>query len=139
MTLAKAIRIAAVGFEGKVDKGGVPYICHCLWVMDRMHTVDEKIVAVLHDAIEDQIISVRELREEGFSESIIDDLKLLTHDKMVPYMSYIRTLSNSPRARKVKMADLQHNSDITRIKGLRKVDFERMEKYHTAYMYLLDK
>ena len=140
--LGKAIRIASTIFEPITDRGGHPYILHCLRVMDNLHTDDEelKCIAILHDVPEDDPrgaeVVLRELRLLGFSERIIKALDLLTHRKDVPYDEYIKAISFNEDARLVKLADLRDNSDITRLKGLRKKDLERMEKYHRSFIYL---
>jgi (p)ppGpp synthase/HD superfamily hydrolase len=136
MDLARAISIAAVGFEKVKDKGGNPYILHCLRVMNQMDTEEEKIVAILHDTIEDGVCTLEDLIKEKFSQNVIYALILLTHKKEVPYDEYIKAISTDPLATKVKKADLKDNSDITRLKGLTKKDFDRMEKYHRSYVYL---
>lgn len=138
--LAQAIAIAATAFEDKFDKGGQPYILHCLFVMNQIPSDDHELmsIAVLHDVVEDTIYTLTDLRELGFSERIIDGVKALTHIEGVPYMDYIKIISLNPDAVLVKMADLQHNSDIMRMKGLHKKDFDRLEKYHTAMAYLKD-
>ena len=140
--LGKAIRIASTIFEPITDRGGHPYILHCLRVMDNLHTDDEelKCIAILHDVPEDDPrgaeVVLRELRLLGFSERVIKALDLLTHRKDIPYDEYIKALSFNEDARLVKLADLRDNSDITRLKGLRKKDLERMEKYHRSFIYL---
>ncbi len=136
--LGKAIALAAKVFENSKDKGGQPYILHCLKVMDNLHTDDEdlKIIAVLHDIIEDTKITAEELYSMGFSYRIILALNLLTHRKEVSYDDYIKAISFNIDATKVKLADLKDNSDITRLKGLSKKDFDRMEKYHRSFIYL---
>ena len=136
--LALAIAIAAEGFKDKTDKAGEPYILHCLRVMNDLHTRDEELqaIAVLHDCVEDGVCSLSNLRDYGFSTRVIFGVNLLTHDKSVSYMDYIKALSSWEDARLVKMADLRDNSKITRLKGLTKKDFDRIEKYHTAYTYL---
>ena len=138
--LAQAIAITATAFEDKCDKGGQPYILHCLFVMNQMSANDHELmaIAVLHDVVEDTSYTLTDLRELGFPERVIDGVKALTHLDDVPYMNYIKSISLNTDARLVKMADLQHNSDIMRMKGLRKKDFERLEKYHTAMAYLKD-
>ena len=78
------------------------------------------------------------MAEEGFSQEVIVILQLLTHRKETEYMEYIKALSVHPIAKEIKKRDLDHNSKITRMKGLRKKDFERLEKYHLAYTYLND-
>lgn len=136
--LGKAIALASKAFENKTDKGGQPYILHCLRVMNNLHTDDEelKIIAVLHDVPEDTKIGIVELQDLGFSIRVIKALDLLTHDPNTPYDDYIKAISFNDDATKVKLADLKDNSDITRLKGLSKKDFDRMEKYHRSYIYL---
>ena len=138
--LGKAIAIASKAFENKVDKGNQPYILHCLHVMDRVKKLgeDAMIAAVLHDLVEDTEWTTTELSEQGFSHQIISVIGLLTHKPDQEYMAYIEELSISPTARAIKMADLRHNSDIHRMKGLRDKDFDRLKKYHEAYAYLRD-
>lgn len=136
MSLARAISIAAVGFEDKFDKAGRPYILHCLRVMDKMETDEEKIVAILHDTIEDGVCTMKYLIEQHFSQNVIYALILLTHTKEDTYDEYIKKIATDALATKVKLADLKDNSDITRLKGLTKKDFDRMEKYHRSYVYL---
>jgi (p)ppGpp synthase/HD superfamily hydrolase len=137
--LSKAIAIAANGFLNKTDKAGEPYIMHCIRVMHRLHTDDNelKIIAILHDCVEDGVCSVEDLVNDGFSNRVIRAVSLLTHNKQhMSYMDYIKLLSCNSDARRVKLSDLKDNSDITRLKGLTKKDFDRMEKYHIAYTYL---
>jgi (p)ppGpp synthase/HD superfamily hydrolase len=140
--LGTAIAIAAQAFKGKVDKGGKPYILHCLHVMNKMkYENDEElmIIAVLHDLVEDTPYTFTDLEIMGFSTRVINNLVLLTHKKGVSYEDYIFQIkSNSECAVKVKLQDLRHNSDITRMKGLRDKDFKRIEKYHKAYSYLMN-
>jgi len=140
--LGKAIALAAQSFEHVKDKGGQPYILHCLRVMDNLHTDDEelKIIAVLHDWVEDMFKDNPErglaLLREQYSERVVRALDLLTHRKEVPYDDYIKAISFNADATKVKLADLKDNSDITRLKELSKKDFDRMEKYHRSFIYL---
>lgn len=136
--LGLAISIAAQAFENKTDKGGNAYMLHCLWVMNKVRHLGEEamITAVLHDLVEDTAWTLADLTKAGFSEDVIGDLFLLTHKKETPYMEYIKAISVSPVATEIKKADLEHNSCITRLKGLRKKDHDRMEKYSIAFMYL---
>jgi hypothetical protein len=140
-TLGKAIAIAAKAFENKTDKGGKPYILHCLYVMHKVKHLGETamICAVLHDLVEDcseDGYTLPYLEKEGFSFGVRYILSLLTHEPLMDYMDYIRKLSEEPIARAIKMADLEHNSKLTRIKDVRKKDFDRMEKYILAFKYL---
>jgi len=136
--LDKAIRMAAEAFEGKFDKGGHPYILHCLHVMNAVDPTDHElmIIAVLHDLIEDTPATPYILTNLGFSPRVVSALTLLTHEKGVEYMDYIRAIAMNEDAVVVKRADLRHNSDIMRMKGLRGKDFKRLDKYFTAYEYL---
>lgn len=137
--LALAIALVANGFKDIFDKAGEPYILHCLRVMNnpRLNTVAKKIVGVLHDGPEDGIITIEELRAHKFPEYIIEALVLLDYKNSdLSYQGYIKRLSFNEIAKDVKLSDLEDNSQITRLKGLTKQDFERMEKYHIAYTYL---
>jgi (p)ppGpp synthase/HD superfamily hydrolase len=136
--LGKAIAIAAEAFKDKRDKSGNPYILHCLWVMDGVKHLGEDVMiaAILHDLIEDTEWTFAQLTSEGFNDKIIGILHLLTHNKETPYDEYIKAISVSKEATEIKKKDLEHNSNITRLKGLRKKDMDRIEKYHRAYIYL---
>lgn len=138
--LTRAIAIAAEAFKDRKDSGGKPYILHCLEVMNNVPDED-KVPAVLHDFIEDSFENtedgIRLLRYKYFSEEDIKVIDLLTHRKEDDYNSvYIKKIATCPRAIRIKLRDLEHNSQITRLKGLTKKDFDRMEKYHIAYTYL---
>lgn len=135
--LGLAISIAAKAFKDKSDKAGEPYILHCLRVMDKQTNTTRKIIGILHDLIEDTTWTFEDLKSKGFGTSVIEALKLLTHDPTdKTYEEYIRDISKNDDARAVKLADLEDNSNITRLKGLTKADFARIEKYHYAYTYL---
>lgn len=138
LLLAKAIAIVSVAFEKKLDKGGNPYTLHCLNVMNQMPHTDYELmsIAVLHDLVEDTYWTLQMLREEGFSERVVNAVACLTHDPNVSYDDYIKIISTNQDARLVKLADLRHNSDVTRLKGLKKSDMERLEKYCRSYTYL---
>lgn len=136
--LDKAIAIASEAFAGKHDKGGVPYIMHCLHVMRGVKHLGEEamIAAVLHDLIEDTKWTAEKLIAEGFNEHTVVIISLLTHRKGEPYMDYVKRVSVNHIARAIKMCDLRHNSDIHRMKGLEEKDIERLIKYHKAYAFL---
>ena len=139
--LTIAIKIAATAFEKDFDKGGVPYIMHLLYVMYKVKHLGElaMICAILHDLIEDKEKSgynFEYLKIQGFSEEVILILQLLTHRPNTSYMDYIKALSVHPIAKAIKRADLEHNTKVSRLKGLRKKDFDRLEKYSIAYQYL---
>lgn len=137
--LGKAIAIASHAFRDKKDKGGHPYILHCLRVWQGVRNEDEDVqcAAVLHDIVEDcEEWTFELLSKEGFSIKTINTLYYLTHAKDVSYEDYIKKIAFNEDATKIKLADLKDNSDITRIKGLTKKDFDRLEKYHKSFVYL---
>ena len=108
-----ALKIATEAHKGQVDKAGVPYINHPLTVASLVDTEEEKIVALLHDTIEDTNITEQDLIDYGFPNEIVEAVKLLTHNKNVPYMDYVAKIKDNELARKVKIADLTHNSDLS--------------------------
>ena len=139
MDLGTAINIASNAHLGQLDRGGNPYILHPLWVMHKLRHLGTKymIVAVLHDVVEDTDVTYEDLKPHGFNFEIIEALKLLDHsDTSVPYEEYIEKLATNCIAREVKLRDLEHNSKITRLKGLKQKDFDRLVKYQKAYAYL---
>lgn len=128
----KALQIAYEAHKDQVDKSGVPYIFHPYEVASHMDTEESVCVALLHDVVEDTALTFEDIRKEGFSEEILQALQLLTHDKGVPYMDYIAKIKTSPLARKVKLADLRHNSDWSRLDVIDGASLKRREKYQKA-------
>ncbi|MCE6978140.1 HD domain-containing protein [Pseudomonas frederiksbergensis] len=131
-TLERAIAIAAAAHEGQVDKGGAPYILHPLKVMLRVNTLEERIVAVLHDVVEDCGISFDDLRREGFSETVLMAIASVTKVPGESYEEFIERAAQNPIGRVVKLADLEENSDLSRIAQPSWEDLERVEKYRRA-------
>jgi (p)ppGpp synthase/HD superfamily hydrolase len=131
-TLERAIAIAAMAHAGQVDKGGAPYILHPLKVMMRMNTLEERIVAVLHDVVEDCGISLDDLRKEGFSEEVLSAIESVTKVPGESYEDFVERAALNPIGRLVKLADLEENSDLSRIASPSWEDLERIEKYRRA-------
>ena len=131
-TLERAIAIAAAAHEGQVDKGGAPYILHPLRVMLRVNTLEERIVAVLHDVVEDCGISFDDLRNEGFSETVLMAIASVTKVPGESYEEFVERAAQNPIGRVVKLADLEENSDLSRIAQPSWEDLERVEKYRRA-------
>ena len=131
----KAIKIAFDAHMGQFDKSGVPYILHPIHLAEQMETEEECIVALLHDTVEDTDVTFEQLEKE-FSKTVIDALKLLTHEKTVEYMEYVKKIKDNPIARSVKLADLHHNSDVTRLVEVKSKDINRIEKYKKAINFL---
>ena len=142
--LARSISVAASAFEDKLDAGGSPYVLHLIYVMNAVRHLGEKAMcaAVLHDYIEDispcYIDAGDELRAKGVDDStVIANIYTLTHKEDEDYDTYIKRIACSNEVCvSIKLADLEHNSNITRMKGLTKKDFDRLEKYCRAYEYL---
>ena len=130
--LDRAIELAKQHHEGQTDKAGNPYIEHPLRVMNQVESEEEKIVAVLHDIVEDTDISLDDLRNEGFSEEVVSAVECLTKQDGENYDSYIERISFNPLAVKIKLADLEDNRDLTRLPEVTDKDLERIEKYDKA-------
>lgn len=135
--LDKAIQLAANKFVSVFDKGGNPYILHCLYVMNQVSPDKDLMIAVvLHDIVEDTDVTIKDLYNYGYESNVIEIILLLTKKKEESYQTYIERIATHPGAARIKLADLRHNSDITRLKGLTKKDFDRLKKYAEAYTYL---
>jgi len=134
----KAMKIAFAAHEGQKDKSGLPYINHPLHVAEQMNDEDTCVVALLHDVAEDSDITIEELEKEGFTEAQIEAVRLMTHNKNVPYLDYVKNLSTNRIAKTVKLADIEHNSDLTRLSNADEDDISRnRDKYEAAYKILM--
>lgn len=129
--IAAARLIARLAHKGQTDKAGAPYFTHPEYVAGLVDSEEEKIVAYLHDTVEDTDVTPEEIRDV-FGDRIADALALLTHDPKVPYFDYVREIKKDPLARAVKLADLTHNSLISRIPQPTEADYRRLEKYAKA-------
>lgn len=137
--LDAAIALASSKFVGVFDKSGEPYILHCLQVMQNVkkyNDVELQIAAVLHDIVEDTDITFQDLEDLGYSPRVIKIVKHITREDNISYDDEIARICNDQDSIKVKMADLEHNSSILRLKGIRQKDLERIQKYHKAYFIL---
>ena len=129
--IKRARNIAKRAHAEQKDKGGNPYIEHIRAVVEGVDAPLEKVVAYLHDTVEDADVTFEELETE-FPEEVIAPLKLLTHQKNVPYMDYVKKIKYNEIARKVKLSDLHNNMDISRIPSPTEKDLWRIEKYKKA-------
>lgn len=134
--LLRAFFIAARAHKGQRDKGGKPYIFHPLNVSLNGKGKDEKIVALLHDVIEDTDYTIDDLK--FLTEDQREALLLLTHDKDKPYMTYIEAIKKNKIASRVKLADLDQNMKLKRLKTVTEKDLERLEKYKRAKDLLME-
>lgn len=128
----RAMRLAYQAHHGQIDKTGLPYIHHVLHVAEQMPDEYTAIAALLHDTIEDTDITLADLVREGFPSEALNAVRILTHDTSVPYLDYIRSLRSNQIAVTVKLADLAHNSDLSRLDTVTSADRERAEKYQKA-------
>lgn len=123
--------------SGQVDKAGVDYFQHPLCVSEKVHEPIEKVVALLHDVVEDTPVSVGEIRKM-FGDVVGDAIQCLTHKKSEDYMDYIKRVGENKIATKVKMADISHNMDLSRLKVIDEKAIQRVNKYVEAMAYLKD-
>ena len=138
-TLEKALQIAAAAHAGQTDKRGLPYILHPLDVMRGVDSDEARIVAVLHDVVEDTPVTLDDLRAAGFSEAVLAAVALVTHAAGESYADYVVRLEPNPVARAVKLADLRDNTRIDRnvLRPNRlEADADRWLKYALTYQYL---
>lgn len=127
----KAMKLAYTLHHGQVDKSGVPYIFHPIAVAEPMNTEEEVIVALLHDAIEDCGITKAEIAA-SFSDGIADAVEAITKIEGEAYDDYVARVKANEIARKVKISDLTHNMNLTRLDTITEEDRKRVEKYkHT--------
>lgn len=140
--LYKTLELVIRLFDDKTDKGGLPYLNHLFKVYAGVNEYNEKIIALLHDVIEDTDVTMEDLKEFGYPIEIVEALTYLTKNKGEYYPDYIDRIisSNNIHAMNVKLADLTHDIDINRIKEPSINDYERVSKrYVPAYNRILNK
>ena len=120
---------------GQVDKAGEPYYLHPLAVADGVDTEDCKIVALLHDTLEDTSLQYETVLNL-FGREVADAVLAMTHWEGEPYFDYVRRVKENPIARKVKLLDLRHNMDLRRLNHVTETDLARVEKYKKAVRIL---
>ncbi|TNV67853.1 HD domain-containing protein [Trichococcus shcherbakoviae] len=133
-----AFEIAKEAHAGQTDKAGLDYILHPLQVAAEMTTDEEKAVALLHDIIEDTDVTASELLARGLPDNVVEAVEALTKKHNQNYAAYLAGVKKNRLARAVKLADLKHNSDLTRLEKITQKDRDRAEKYRKAIEYLSD-
>ena len=128
----KALQICFEAHKDQVDKSDLPYIHHPLHLAEQMTDEVTTIVALLHDVLEDSPITMDQLAEEGFPAEALEAIALMTHGDDVDYMDYVKKIKQNPIAKAVKLADLAHNSDTTRLDVVTAKDLERVDTYNQA-------
>ena len=132
----KALKLCFEAHKEQSDKSGIPYVFHPFHLAEQMQDEESTIVALLHDVIEDTDYTLDDLRKVGFDDSVLAAITLMTHEDGVPYMDYVEKIKTNPIARTVKLADLRHNSDMTRLEVVTPRDQERAVKYLAAIRLL---
>lgn len=135
-TLDTAVIIAAQAHQGQKDRYGVNYILHPLRVMLRFESETEMIVAILHDVIEKTEWTLEKLREQGFNDTVLKAVNLLTRQDEQPYMEYIEKLKGNRIARRVKIADIEDNMNPRRMDTLSDENLEKLARLHKAWIIL---
>lgn len=137
--LDTALAIAVEAHRGQVDKAGQPYILHPLRVMARLSTPEERLVAVLHDVVEDSPTTLDDLRAAGFDEAVVRAVDFLTRRDEETYEAFIERVNGDALARRVKLADLEDNMTLTRLRELDERAVERLGRYMRAYRRLSER
>ncbi len=132
-TLEDAIMLAVISHQGQKEKNGSPYILHPIRVMGRVRTETEKMVAILHDVVEDTGVTLEDLREKGFPSEVIAGVDAVSRRPSESYEAFIERLKPNPIARRVKIADIEDNMDIRRLDVLNERDLERSKRYREAW------
>ena len=134
--LSKAIYIAANAHSCQFDKGGNPYILHCLTVMQGLDSDDEELqcIAVLHDTLEDTWITADYLRAQGFPNTVVNAVIMLTKVQGQSSKDYLECVMQTKETMLVKLADLAHNMDLSRLDKISEKDIKRNQKYSDTYM-----
>ena len=128
----KAMKICFEAHKDQVDKNDMPYVFHPFHLAEQMDDEYSVTTALLHDVVEDTDITFEYLQSVEIPNKVIDALRLLTHDDAVPYLDYVKNIKHNSIARKVKLADLIHNSDLSRLDTVTDKDLQRVDKYNKA-------
>ena len=132
----KALLLSFNAHKDQVDKGGLPYVYHPFHLAEQIDTEEAATAALLHDVVEDTDYTIEDIIAMGFPKSVTDALALMTHDDTTPYMDYVAKIKSNPIAKAVKLADLRHNSDTSRLDIIDEKVLRRVQKYHVAITLL---
>lgn len=131
-----ALKLCFEAHKEQVDKSGMPYVFHPFHLAEQMETEETTVVALLHDLVEDTDYTIEDLTSMGFGKNITDAIALMTHADGVEYMDYVSAIKENPIAKAVKLADLRHNSDLTRLDVVDEKALIRRDKYLKAIAIL---
>ena len=132
----KAMKLCFDAHKEQVDKTGIPYVFHPIHLAEQMTTEETTVVALLHDLLEDTDYTAEDLAELGFSKAVINAVSLMTHAEGVDYFDSVAAIKKNTIARAVKLADLRHNSDLSRLDTVDEKALRRREKYQKALKLL---
>jgi len=132
----KAMKLCFEAHKDQKDRTGLPYVFHPFHLAEQMKDEYSTAAALLHDVVEDTDTTFEDLQKEGIPEKVIEALRLLTHSPEVPYMEYVAKTASDPIAAAVKLADLNHNSDMSRLDNITDKDIQRHKKYLDAISLL---
>ena len=135
----KAMKLCYQAHRYQTDKSGIPYVFHPIHLAEQMEDEATTVTALLHDVVEDTAYTIKDLEALGFAPEVLEALALLTHKETVPYMDYVAAIKQNPIARAVKLADLAHNSDLTRLDTVDAKALARAEKYRQAIALLTER
>ena len=133
-----ALLLSFEAHKDQVDKSGMPYVYHPFHLAESMKDEYTTVVALLHDVVEDTDYTLEDLAEMGYPKEVVEALSCMTHDPDTPYMEYVAKIAENPIARAVKIADLLHNSDLTRLDEPSESAYKRVEKYKEALRILTE-
>ena len=132
----EAMKLCFEKHKNQIDKSGMPYVFHPFHLAESMKDEYTTCVALLHDTIEDTDMTADELMADGFPKEVVEAVTLLTHSKSEPYLDYVKRVKENNIARCVKIADLMHNADLSRLDTITPKDLERVAKYQEALKIL---
>lgn len=131
-----ALKLCFEAHKNQTDKSGMPYVFHPFHLAEQMKDEETIIAALLHDVVEDTDYTIADLEKMGFPDNVLEALELLTHNDDTPYMEYVAKIKDNPIAKAVKLADLDHNSDLSRLDVVDEKALKRREKYRQAICLL---
>ncbi len=131
-----ALKLCFEAHKNQTDKSGMPYVFHPFHLAEQMKDEETTIAALLHDVVEDTDYTIADLEKMGFPANVLEALELLTHNDDTPYMEYVAKIKDNPIAKAVKLADLDHNSDLSRLDVVDEKALKRREKYRQAICLL---
>lgn len=132
----KALKLCFEAHKDQIDKSGMPYVFHPFHLAEQMTDETATVAALLHDVVEDTDYTFSDLEKMGFGKEVISVLRLLTHSPEVPYLEYVSKIKENPIAKTVKLADLRHNSDLSRLDNVSAEALLRNKKYISAIRLL---